>query len=281
MAVLVNGELVTDDRFIDTFREFGGFDVDPVDASRQHEAVALRHLAERRVVGLVLLRQMASEAGFAVSAEEVSALRARQWGTSSASVCGVAVQRKFADDLLVEKYRHWLGRHEPHPSRVEVEQYYLRRRAEFRLPERVKVAHIVCNVELAAGEDAARIRIEQAEQELLQGEVFAKVADRLSDCGGRTILGWVARGTMVPEFEEIVFALPDGGRSGIFRTVFGFHIATVSQRKPAGFESLAELRPVLAKRMLEERRQRVVEAATEQALRAASIEVVPTDRAIA
>ncbi len=281
MALVVNGEYVEDGRFIEAFRQMGGFDIDPVDASRQHEAVALRHLAERRVVGLVLLRQRASEAGFAVSAEEVSALRARQWGTSSPSVCGAAVQRKLADDLLVEKYRHWLSRHEPHPSRMEVEQYYLRHRAEFRLPERVQAAHILCNVEFPADEEAARSRIEQAEQELVQGAVFAKVADRFSDCGGRTILGWVARGTMVPEFEEVVFALPDGGRSGIFRTVFGFHIATALQRKPAGFESLAELRPVLARRMLEERRQRVVEAATEQALCAASIELVPTDKAIA
>lgn len=132
---------------------------------------------------------------------------------------------------------------------MEVEQYYLRHRSEFWLPERVQAAHILRHVEFPADEEAARSRIEQAEQELVRGAVFAKVAERFSDCGGRTILGLVARGTMVPEFEEVVFALPDGGRSGIVRTVFGFHIATTSQRKPAGFESLAELRPVLARRM--------------------------------
>ncbi len=281
MALIVNGELVEDGRFIEMFRQMGGFAIDPAVLGTSQEAAMVRQLAERRTVGLVLLRQMAVSAGFAVSAEEVSARRARQWGTSSASVCGAAVQRQLADDLLVEKYCHWLSRHEPRPSRAEVEGYYLRHRAEFHLPERVKAAHIVCNIESPLEEAGARMRIEQAEAELERGTLFAKVAERYSDCGGKILLGWVTRGTMVPEFEDVVFALPNGGRSGIFRTVFGLHIATVFEQKPAEFEPLEELRPVLARRMLEERRQRVVEAATEGALRSASIEVVSEGRASA
>lgn len=109
MALVVNSEYVEDGRFIEAFRQMGGFDIDPVDASRQHEAVALRHLAERRVVELVLLRQMASEAGFAVSAKEVSALRAIS-GVHPVPQYVVPLCSKTADDLLVEKYCHWLSR---------------------------------------------------------------------------------------------------------------------------------------------------------------------------
>lgn len=176
--------------------------------------------------------------------------------------------------MLVEKCCQWLSRHEPRPSRAEVEHYYARHRAEHWLPERVKAAHIICNIESPADEDGARAQIEQAEQELAQGVIFARVADRYSDCRGKAILGWVARGEMVSEFEEVVFALTEGGRSGIFRTVFGFHIATVFARKAAGFEPFEDLRAALARRMLEERRKRVIDAATEQAIRDASIEVL-------
>lgn len=279
MALIVNGEYVGDERFIEVFRQLGGFDLDPTEVGRRHEAATLRQVAERRVLEMVLLREMAIEAGFTVTPNEVSARRARQWGTSSATGCGVAVQRQLADDLLVEKYCHWLGRHEPHASRLEVEQYYMRHRAEFRTPERLRVAHIISNIDLPADEEGARTRIEQAERELETGASFAKVADKFSDCGGRAILGWVERGTMVPEFEEVVFSLAQGGRSSIFRTIFGFHIATVLQKKPAGFESLAEVRPILARRMLEERKRRVVQGAVEQALQTASIEVVSEERA--
>lgn len=278
MAVIVNGELVGDQRFIEVFRQLGGFNLDPAGGAGLQQAGPLRRLSEQRAVGLVLLRQMAREKGFSVSAEEVNARRSRLWGTSSASVCGVAVQQQLAEDLLVEKFCDWLTRHEPRPSRAEVEQFYLQHRAEFRRTERVNAAHIICNVELPEDEAAARTRIEQAQEELVQGAAFAGVAEKYSDCSGRAVLGWVERGTMVPEFEEVIFALPNGGRSGIFRTVFGFHIATVTQRKPDGYEPLDELRPVLARRILEERRSRVVEAVIQQALRAAIIEVVDPAR---
>jgi len=275
MALIVNGEFVEDDRFIRVFRQLGGFEIDPAAKGEQHETARLRQVAEQRVVSQVLLCQMALKAGFDVSAEEVHERRTRQWGTSSASVCGIAVQRELANEVLMEKFCQWLCRHEPRPSRVEVERDYTQHRAEYLLPERVKAAHIVCNIESPADETKARARVEQAEQELVQGAVFAKVADRYSDCGGKTILGWVSRGAMVPEFEEAVFALPKGGRSAIFRTIFGLHIATVLERRAAGIQPLEELRPMLARRIFEERKHRIVEAITEQAIRTSSIEVAP------
>ncbi len=274
MALIVNGEFVPDKRFIEVFRQLGGFEVDPTAKGGQHEDARLRRVAERRVVGQVLLCQMARKAGLSVSAEEIKKRRTWRWGTSSASVCGPAVQQELANEISMEKFCQWLSRHEPRPSRAEVEQYYARHRAEYWLPERVKAAHILCNIESPTEEEKARARIEQAEQELAQGAIFAKVADRYSDCGGKAILGWVERGAMVPDFEEVVFALRDGGRSGIFRTVFGFHIAMVFERKTSGFEPLESLRPTLARRMLEERKQRVIDMAIEQAIRAASIEVL-------
>ena len=281
MACVVNGEFVETQRFFDAFRRLGGFEVDEASNDDTHEAETLQHRAERQVITQVLLRQMALKEGFSVSTSEMSEQRTRRWGTSSASVCGVALQRELTDNLLVEKYCHWLARHEPRPSRVEVEQHYARHRAEFWLPERVKAAHIVCNVELPSDEKRALAKIEQAEQELARGAAFAKVADRYSDCGRNGILGWVARGETVPEFENVIFALPESERSGSFRTVFGFHIATVLQRKPAGFQSLEELRPMLARRLFEARRNRVIEDATEQMFRSATIEAVPESRAIA
>ena len=178
MALVVNGELVETQRFFDAFRRLSGPDLDAAGSCRPHEGETLQRLAERQVIGQVLLRQMAVNAGFTVSAEEVSQQRTRQWGTSSASVCGAAIQRQLTDNLLVEKYCHWLARHEPRPSRAEVEQYYTRHRAEFRVPERVKAAHVVCNVGSPAEEILARNRIEKAEGELARGVAFAKVADQ-------------------------------------------------------------------------------------------------------
>jgi len=278
VAVIVNGQFVEDERFIEAFRQLGGFEIDTTSPGGRSQANALRRLSERQVAGQIALLQKALGAGFTVSAEEVSARRSRLSGMSSASVCGAAVYRQLADELLVERYSMWLSRHEPHPSRAETEQYYELHRAEFWLPERVQATHIVCNAELPGDEDGARARIERAEQELRAGTAFSRVANRYSDCGGNPILGWVTRGTMVPEFEEVIFALQNGARSEIFRTIFGFHIATVLQRKLAEYSSLESMRPMLSRRMLEERRRHIIDMAMEEALRTASIEVASSNR---
>lgn len=44
-------------------------------------------------------------------------------------------------------------------------------------------------------------------------------------------LGWATRGTMVPEFEEVVFTLNEGEVSEVFETPFGFHIIELIERR--------------------------------------------------
>lgn len=83
--------------------------------------------------------------------------------------------------------------------------------------------------------------------ELERGETFAEVAEKLSDCPGKGgDLGWFPRGQMVPEFENVVFALQPGQRSGIFRTALGYHIALTIERKSAGYMDFEEARAQIA-----------------------------------
>jgi hypothetical protein len=274
MAYLVNGEVVSDELLFGEFHHLGGSAIDPLQAGADHEARMLRQLAEQRVLNAVLLRQLAERAGTTASDAEIEARRRQQWGTSSASVCGPGVYRTIRDNLLIEKYSQWITRHEMRPSRQEVERYYQQHREEFRQTERIEVAHIICNIERPEENEVAQAKMERAETELNAGRPFQKVAEQYSDCGGKVPLGWIARGVMVEEFDEVVFALKRHERSGIFRSRFGLHIATVLNMKPAGYEPLQEVKASIAKRMLEDRRQRTVRLAVDEAMRLAEIEVV-------
>ena len=81
--------------------------------------------------------------------------------------------------------------------------------------------------------------MQAVEQELRNGAAFAEVADRYSDCpGSGGDIGWFPRGEMVPEFDEVVFALAPGENSEVFRTRFGFHIVRVLERKASGNSGL-------------------------------------------
>ena len=98
---------------------------------------------------------------------------------------------------------------------------------------------------------AARQEAEQVLTELREGADFEVLARRYSDDPGTREhggdLGWFQRGRMVPEFENVAFALRPGQTSGIVKTDFGFHIIRVE--KARGAERQARhilIRPELA-----------------------------------
>ncbi len=148
----------------------------------------------------------------------------------------------------------------PRLKHKDVVDYYRRNQEQFQTPEMVGVSHIVRNVDENNTEELARGTIAKALEELQNGANFAETADKYSDCpGSGGDLGYVVRGQMVEEFEKIVFALPIGGVSDVFRTVFGFHIAIVRDRKPAGVASLAEVREHIEGALHREKRERAME----------------------
>jgi peptidyl-prolyl cis-trans isomerase C len=109
-------------------------------------------------------------------------------------------------------------------------------------------------------EEAARAAIAAAEAELKAGDAFADVAERHSDCKGNGGgLGFIPRGEMVPEFEDVVFALEPGAVSGVFRSPFGFHIATVKARKPAGALTFNEVESQIEETLFRNKKERALE----------------------
>lgn len=75
----------------------------------------------------------------------------------------------------------------------------------------------------------------QVQARLNQGEDFAQLAQELSEDPGSKEqggdLGWFARGAMVKEFEDAVFALPLNQISTPITTTYGVHIIQVLERE--------------------------------------------------
>eukprot|EP00026_Physarum_polycephalum_P022393 Phypoly_transcript_26433.p1 GENE.Phypoly_transcript_26433~~Phypoly_transcript_26433.p1 ORF type:complete len:119 (+),score=25.88 Phypoly_transcript_26433:113-469(+) len=89
----------------------------------------------------------------------------------------------------------------------------------------VKVRHILCE---------KQGRIQEAHKKITEdGESFDKVAREYSEDKARSggSLGWMARGSMVEPFQTKAFTQPIGVVSEPFKTVHGFHILLVEERK--------------------------------------------------
>jgi parvulin-like peptidyl-prolyl isomerase len=235
--------------------------MDPIEAEMQ-----LKEWARENVIERMLLKSAALADPEPVPPEVVEAgLEAVKTEAGGKVSCGSRTQDGDVREQIEMQYRveRLIGRVQsavPPPKAKEISEFYKKNRERFSTPELFRAAHIVKNVDEQHDESAARAGIEAALAELEAGKPFAEVADKYSDCAGNGgDLGWFPRGEMVEEFEDAVFDLPVGGRSGIFRTRFGFHIATLLERKPAGVRRFNEIEQELTNALWAEKRQKAVE----------------------
>ena len=146
------------------------------------------------------------------------------------------------------------------PSPEQVSKFYEQNRQRFMTPEQVRVAHIVKHINAHTDENEAVETMKKAADELKAGVLFEMLVSKYSDCpdnGGD--LGYISRGQMVEEFEDVVFNLGVGQISDIFRTRFGFHIAKLYDRKPSAPISLKEVEKTIAQQLEEQMRSDAID----------------------
>jgi parvulin-like peptidyl-prolyl isomerase len=267
MPLSVNGELIDDSAIrkeaslLRPQFEQAMPELDPLQAQMQ-----LWEWSREKVIEKALLRQEATKAAEPVSDEEILAaiqrMKSYQGGERGCDTeaGSDSFKRDVETQLRVDKLLARVASEVKAPDKKAVSEFYRKHRDEFRTAENIRAAHIVKHINEGQDEETARKGIEEALTRLEAGDDFAAVANELSDCPGMGgDLGWFARGVMVEEFDEVVFALQPGERTGIFRTLFGFHIATLLERKPAGVRPLPEVRGQIEAHLLEEARRARVE----------------------
>jgi peptidyl-prolyl cis-trans isomerase D len=155
----------------------------------------------------------------------------------------------------------------------DLQSYYDQHRDEYRVPEQVKVSHILIKTPLpAAGgkEDEkavaeARKKAEDVLKEVKAGGDFAKLAEKYSEDPGSAksggSLGWVGRGRTVPEFEKAAFSLGKGQTSDLVKSSYGFHIIRVEDKQDAHLKTLAEVKSEIEEKVKQQKVTRATEAA--------------------
>jgi peptidyl-prolyl cis-trans isomerase C len=135
------------------------------------------------------------------------------------------------------------------PIRVtgaDVHAHYVGHPETFTVPVEVKVRHVLRLAQPGApapDRERARAEAEEVRKLALSGQDLGALARERSQDGSAPSggdLGWVRRGTMVPEFEAVAFALGEGAISEVVETVYGFHVLQVEARR--GGEAIPESR---------------------------------------
>jgi peptidyl-prolyl cis-trans isomerase D len=155
----------------------------------------------------------------------------------------------------------------------DLQAYYEQHRDEYRVPEQVKVSHILIKTPLPASgakEDEkavaeARAKAEDVLKQVKAGGDFAKLAEKYSDDPGSAKsggeLGWIGRGRTVPEFEKAAFSLGKGQTSDLVKSSYGFHIIRVEDKQDAHLKTLAEVKGEIAEKVKQQKTAHATEVA--------------------
>ena len=141
---------------------------------------------------------------------------------------------------------------------ADIEAAYNTNSQQYETPEQVRASHILLKTE---GKDDATVKAKA--EDLLKkakaGADFAELAkanseDEASAKNGGD-LDYFGRGRMVPEFDQVAFALQPGQISDVVKTQYGYHIIKTTDRKAATTRPLAEVRQQLSDQLSYERAQ--------------------------
>ncbi|MDQ6979825.1 MAG: peptidylprolyl isomerase [Mariprofundaceae bacterium] len=162
--------------------------------------------------------------------------QAKQLGVNDDPVVKARIESTVSSMLiqaLNEKMRAKLN-----PKEEDVRQYYAQHQAQFQVPARWHISHILLK-------DAATAN--SVLKELHEGKDFATMAKKVSqDPASRQRGGELApfnHGQMGPEIEQAVQQLSaDQPLSGVVKTRLGFHIIRWMGDQPAGVRSFEEMK---------------------------------------
>ncbi len=158
-------------------------------------------------------------------------------------------------------------------SQQELQAYYDQHRDEYRVPEQVKVRHILIKTPLPGpdgkadlkGEGEALKKAEDVLKQVKAGGDFSQLAQKYSEDTGSAKqggdLGWVGRGRTVPEFEKAAFSLSKGQTSDLVKSSYGFHIIHVDDKQDAHIKTLADVKSEIEQKVKQDKSTRATEAA--------------------
>ena len=144
-------------------------------------------------------------------------------------------------------------------SDEEIGEYYNKNRQDYEGKETVRIKQILLLLPPDADKTIiAKVKNEamQLHKRIMNGESFDLMALNYSQGpaaaqGGD--VGFIGRGTIIPEVEAVAFSLPVGQVSEVIKSDVGFHIIQVVDKKGAGLKPIAAVREEIKTKIEDEK----------------------------
>jgi peptidyl-prolyl cis-trans isomerase C len=191
------------------------------------------------------------------------------------------LKRSMKKRILMDEYLRSVGIVSPEVPEEQIKDFYEQNIGSFKRGEAyVRASHILIKVSGDAGneeKEQARKKAEMIRKEIVGGRDFGEMAKEYSEDGHAPKggdLGFIKRGYMPPEFDEVAFTLEKDRISDVVQTEHGYHIILVVDKKSEGMASYEEVKDFIGKYLQEELTKKKLASHIEALREKAKIEIL-------
>jgi parvulin-like peptidyl-prolyl isomerase len=284
MALIINGEHIDDEIIAAEFRHIKGHFERTLHVACCERDLEFRRMAKDNLISRALLGQESRRRFPEVPEAEVTARLQKlidEAGGETQFYLNIGMPAKdeslirenVSGGVRLDKTLQEIYQPEPDPTEAELRACYEKNLKHYMTDEEIKASHITKSLQGAASREEVYQAMRDLRSQLLAGADFAKLAaEHRADEQQQIDLGWFKRGEFMEEFETIAFSMGEGEISPVFTTQLGFHICTLTGRKPSVARPFHEVRDEVKNRFLEEHRDKKFNAFLEELKAAAKIE---------
>lgn len=144
-------------------------------------------------------------------------------------------------------------------SDADAQAYYQSHLDDYKVENRVDVAHIVFNTLGKTDAEVALVKqqAEKVDEQAKHGANFADLAKKYSEDANTKSkggdIGWIVAGQTAPSFEKAAFSLPKDGISDVVQTPYSFDIIKVLDKEVAHTKSLDEVKASIVNTLTQEK----------------------------
>lgn len=147
----------------------------------------------------------------------------------------------------------------------ELKEYYEKNKNNYKIPEGVKIKHILIYVPKDADEKTEKQAFEKAlkiREKILKGASFEEIVEKYSEDivskrkGGD--FGIIRKGKNISKMAEEIFKLKTGEISKPLRSLYGYHIVKVVKKIPAKILAYDEVKEEVKKDYLKEKQNKLI-----------------------
>ena len=284
MPITVNGETADQELINQEFSQIKSWHEQQSQVSCCERDDEFLTQAKENVIGRILLSQDAQTAVPDLSEPEIDQaieqLKADYGGEAQFfAQAGVSpddmgmLRKQVAQNGKVDKLVQKICLKDDEVSDETLREFYEAHIDLYTSEPQVQAMHIYKSLRQTEDKEALFKACCQKREQLIAGSDFAAIAKDFSDKPEEEIdLGWFKRGELMDEFEFVTFSMKVDEISPVFSSYHGFHIAKVTDRKPALAQSFEDVKKKVLEDLQLERQNTELKVYIEQLRKSAKIQ---------